>query len=66
MAGRAFRVGTGIVYWSGAREGEPSGAGVTLTKRVYLGRTPCQRIQKDGGGTDYIALTHLEKEPAEV
>lgn len=59
---RRHPVGTRVKYWSLARAGEPTGTAVTI---AAAGESPIRdaavvRIRRDRGGTDYIALTHVE------
>ena len=49
-----------VRYWSGAKRGAPTGEAEVISRVTVLDKTRCQRIRKDDGGSDYIALTHLE------
>jgi hypothetical protein len=51
-----------VKYWPGARHESIPGKYAHLISDgvVEFGGTDCVRIQKGDGGTDYIALTHVE------
>jgi hypothetical protein len=58
--------GTKVNYWPGARHPEipPRGVATVISDGpVEFGGTECVRIRKPDGGTDYIALTHIEPIP---
>lgn len=60
-------VGTRVRFWSGARRGDPSGTGTTISEALLWSReSAVVRIQRDAGGTDYLALTHVEVIESEV
>jgi hypothetical protein len=56
--------GSKVRYWPGVRRAEVPARGIATVISdglVYFCGTPCVRIRKDSGGTDYIAVTHVEK-----
>lgn len=53
--------GTPIMYWPGWLGGFGRRGMVISDGVVKFGGTDCVRIEKADGGTDYIALTHVEK-----
>lgn len=46
--------------WPGGRPGRNDAALVISDGVVLFGGVDCVRIQKAGGGTDYVAVTHIE------
>lgn len=54
-----LKEGDRVLYWLGAMQGDASGTATVISGLVGFGRTPCYRIRKDSGGTDYLAATHL-------
>ena len=60
-------VGVRVRYWSNLREGDPSGEAVTVEAAgLWCGSYGAVRIRRDSGGTDVIALTHVEAVPAKM
>jgi len=49
-----------VRYWPGLKEGRGRYAHIISDGVVEFGGTDCVRIRKVDGGTDYIALTHIE------
>lgn len=51
-----------VKYWPGSRHSSIPGryAHIISDGVVEFGGTDCVRIEKADGGTDYIALTHVE------
>lgn len=54
-----------VKYWPGARHDDIPGkyAHIISNGVVEFGGTDCVRIRKVDGGTDYIAITHIEVVP---
>lgn len=50
-----------VRYWPGTRPGRTAVATVISDGVVPFGGTDCLRIKQEDGGTDYIAITHVEK-----
>lgn len=48
-----------VRYWPGGRHARSAAAAVISDGIVQFGGIDCVRIQKTGGGTDYIAVTHV-------
>jgi len=58
---RCHVVGTPVRYWSIARRGDPTGQGATLEPARILGGSAVVRVRlSHRGGTDLIALSHVE------
>jgi hypothetical protein len=55
--------GTRILYWPGAKhESIPGRPGVVISDGVVkFGGTKCVRVETLEKGTDYIAVTHVER-----
>jgi len=49
-----------VKFWPGAKYGPGKYAHVISDGAVQFGGTDCLRIRMADGGTDYIALTHIE------
>lgn len=51
-----------VHYWPGIRDSatKPKVARVISDGTVEFGGRPCYRISKTDGGTDYVAVTHVE------
>lgn len=57
----AHPVGTRVRYWPLVRSGDPTGQATTSAPaELWPGGVAVVRVAKDGGGTDVIALTHVE------
>lgn len=53
--------GSRVRYWPGFRRGDARGTATVISDGVVkFGGTDCVRIRMDNGGTDYMALTHVE------
>jgi hypothetical protein len=50
-----------VRYWPGVRPGRTEVATVISDGIVAFGGAECVRIQQATGGTDYIAVTHVEQ-----
>jgi hypothetical protein len=50
-----------VRYWPGVRPGRTEVATVISDGIVAFGGADCVRIQQVTGGTDYIAITHVEQ-----
>jgi hypothetical protein len=58
---RNVAVGTAVKVWPGARVPDRWYEAVTISEAYLLGgNTAGVRIRKPSGGTDFIALTHVE------
>lgn len=54
-----IKAGDAVRAWPGTRDGRSYEA-TALTSVVQFGGTPCIRVQRVDGGTDYIAVTHID------
>ena len=60
-ARQRFPIGTEVRYWSGAKQGEPTGTGTVEGEPYMFGtHTLCAYIRGKDGGHDHIAVTNLE------
>lgn len=66
--GASVAPGDRVRVWPGARSGRSYLAtaltGVVVSDLGFFGGHPMVRVEKDSGGTDYIAPTHVEVIPA--
>jgi len=59
MADSALKVGQPVLFWPGEKRGAGQ-CGTIIAAPAPFGGVPCVRIRKVLGGTDYIAVTHVE------